>query len=155
MSILSIVILIILGFILLLIEFLIIPGITIAGIAAFVLLATGVFFGYHSHGIITGNYILLSTGIGMIIFFVFILKLKTWKRLGLKSEINSRVGTVDGESIHTGDVGKTVSRLAPMGKAMINDILWEVRSEGGYVNANSEITVIRIEGNKIFVETKN
>jgi len=155
MSILSIVILVILGFILFLVEFLIIPGITIAGIAAFLLVATGVFFGYYDHGVTTGNYILLSTGIGMIIFFVFILKLKTWKRLGLKSEIDSRVGTVDGESIHTGDVGKTVSRLAPMGKAMINDILWEVRSEGGYVNSNSEITVIRIEGNKIFVETKN
>ena len=155
MSILSIVFLIILGFILLFIEFLIIPGITIAGIAAFLVIGTGVFFGYYEHGVTTGNYILLSTGLSMMVFFVLILKLKTWKRFGLKSEIDGRVGTVDEDSVHVGDEGKTVSRLAPIGKALINNTLFEVRSEGGYVNANSEVKVIRIEGNKIFVETKN
>ena len=67
MSILSIVLLIILGFILLFIEFLIIPGITIAGIAAFLVLATAIFFGYYEHGVTTGNYILLSTGVGAAI----------------------------------------------------------------------------------------
>lgn len=155
MSILTIVLLIILGFLLFLVEFLIIPGITIAGIAAFLLVAAGIFFGYYYHGVTTGNYILLSTGVGMIIFFVFVLKLKTWHRFGLKSEIDGKVGIVNNEVIHVGDEGKTVSRLAPIGKAMINDTLYEVRSEGGYINANSEIKVIRIEGNKIFVETKN
>jgi len=155
MSILTIILLILLGFLLFLVEFFIIPGISIAGIAAFLLVAAGVFLGYFYHGVTTGNYILLGTGIGMIIFFVVVLKLKTWQHVGLKSEIDSRVGTVDKELIHVGDIGKTVSRLAPMGKALINDILWEVSSEGGYVNTDIEIKVIRIEGNKIFVETKN
>lgn len=155
MSILTILILIILGFILFLVEFLIIPGITVAGIAAFLLVATGVFFGYYDHGVTTGNYILLGTGIGMIIFFVFVLKLKTWRRFGLKSEIDGRVSTIDSESVHVGDNGKTVSRLAPIGKALINNVLYEVRSEGSYIDAAREIIIIRIEGNKIFVETKN
>ncbi len=155
MSILTIVILILLGFVLFLIEFLVIPGISIAGIAAFILVTAGVFFGYYYHGAPTGNYILLCTGAGMILFFVLVLKMKTWQRFGLKSEIDSRVGTIDKEVIHVGDEGMTVSKLSPIGKAMINDTLYEVRSEGGYMNANSEIKVIRIEGNKIFVETKN
>jgi membrane-bound ClpP family serine protease len=155
MSILTIVILIVLGFILFLIEFLIIPGISVAGIGAFILIAIAIFFGYYTHGVTTGNYILLSTGVGMIIFFVFMLKMKTWQRFGLKSEINGRVGTVDKELIHVGDEGKTVSKLAPMGKAMVNNALYEVRSEGSYINANTDIKIIRIEGNKIFVETKN
>jgi membrane-bound ClpP family serine protease len=155
MSILVIVLLIILGFLLFLVEFFIIPGISIAGIAAFLLVAVGVFFGYYYYGATVGNYILLGTGLGMIIFFIVLLKLKTWKRVGLKSEIDSSVGKIDTEAIHVGDVGKTVSRLAPIGKALINDVLCEVRSEGGYINANSEIQVIRIEYNKIYVETKN
>ena len=155
MSILTIVILIILGYILFLVEFLVIPGISIAGISAFLLITTGIFFGYYTHGTTTGNYILLSTGVGMIVFFIIMLKMKTWRHFGLKSEIDGRVGVVDNEKIHSGDEGKTVSRLAPIGKALINDALYEVRSEGSYINANTGIKVIRIDGNKIFVETKN
>jgi membrane-bound ClpP family serine protease len=51
--------------------------------------------------------------------------------------------------------GKAVSRLAPIGKALIEDRLYEVRSDGSYIDSNSEIIVTRIEGNKIFVEIKN
>lgn len=154
MSILAIVLLILIGFLLLFIEFLIIPGITIAGIGALILIGGGIFCGYFFHGITAGNYIMLSTGCGLIIFFVFALKLKTWKRFGLKSEIGGRVGTLDDSALLVGDSGVTVSRLAPIGKAMFNDIQYEVRSEGAYIDAHKEVTIINIEGNKIFVELK-
>jgi membrane-bound ClpP family serine protease len=154
MSILAIVLLIILGFLLLFIEFMIIPGITFAGIGALLLLGGGVFFGYYYHGVTTGNYILLGTGLSMIVFFASVLKLKTWKRFGLKTEIDGRVGTLDENAVKAGDTGKTISKLSPIGKAMINDTIYEVRSEGAYIDPNREIKVIYIEGNKIFVELK-
>jgi len=155
MSVFSIIVLIVLGFVLLLIEFLVLPGITIAGIAGFILIVAGIFLGYYAHGVPTGNIILITSGAGMLIFLVAALKLKTWQRFGLKSEIDGRVGTIDNTVIHQGDTGRTVSKLAPMGKALISDILYEVSSEGGYINAGTEIRVIRIDGNKIFVETKS
>lgn len=154
MSILAIVLLILIGFLLLFIEFLIIPGITIAGIGALLLIGGGIFCAYFFHGITPGNYVLLSTGSGIILFFVFVLKLKTWKRFGLKSEIGGRVGTLDESAVTVGDSGIAVSRLAPIGKAMFNNIQYEVRSEGTYIDAHKEVTIISIEGNKIFVELK-
>jgi len=155
MSVVSIIVLIIIGFLLLLVEFLVLPGITFAGIAAFIIIAAGIFFGYYSHDTTTGNIILLSSGAGMLIMLVAALKLKTWQRFGLKSEIDGRVGTIDSNIIHAGDTGTTVSKLAPMGKALINDVLYEVSSEGGYINAGTEIKVLRVDGNKIYVATNS
>lgn len=154
MSIFVIILFILLGFILLLVEFFIIPGITIAGIGALLLLGGGIFCGYYFHGVAIGNYIFFGTGIGMISFFVIALKRKTWQRFGLKSEIESKVRTLEEGVINVGDTGETVSRLAPIGKAMIREVLYEVRSEGIYIDAHKEVNIIRIIGNKIFVELK-
>jgi membrane-bound ClpP family serine protease len=91
----------------------------------------------------------------MILLLVLALKLKTWQRFGLQSTIDGRVSGIDKETLKSGDTGKTVSRLAPIGKALIHDKLYEVRSDGSYINNNSDIIITRIEGNKIFVEPKN
>ena len=154
MSVLAIVLLILVGFILILVELFVIPGVTIAGIGALILIGGGIFSGYYFHDATTGNYILLGTGLGMFLSFILALKLKTWQRFGLRTEIEGRVGTLDENAVRTGDTGRTVSRLAPIGKAIIKDILYEVRSEGGYIDSQKEVSVIRIDGNKIYVELK-
>ena len=154
MSIFAIILLIILGFILLMVEFFIVPGITVAGIGALLLIGGGIFCGYYFHGATIGNYILLGSGVGIIVFFTFALRKRTWQRFGLKSEIEGKVRTIKENTVKVGDSGKTVSRLAPIGKAMINDTLFEVRSEGSYIDADKEVKVIRIDVNKIYVELK-
>ena len=154
MSVLAIILLILLGFILVMVEFFVIPGITIAGIGAVLLMGGGIFCGYYFHGPKTGNLILLGTGLSMAFLFILALKLKTRQRFGLKSEIDSKVGTLEEGSVNIGDTGETVSKLSPIGKAMIRDVLYEVRSEGGYIDAHRSIKVIRLDGNKIYVELK-
>lgn len=154
MSITLIALLIILGILLILIELLIIPGVTVAGLAGFILIGAGVFFGYQAHGVPTGNYMLLGTVGALVILTVTALKLKTWQKFGLQSTIESRVGGLDEMTVKAGDAGKTVSRLAPIGKARFGSELFEVRSDGGYIDAHNEVVITRITGNKIFVEIK-
>jgi membrane-bound ClpP family serine protease len=154
MSIFAISLLILLGIILILIELLVIPGISVAGIGGFLLIIGGIILGYYFHGTTVGNYILLSTGVFMILMVVLALKLKTWQKFGLQSTIDSKVGVLFENEIKIGDEGETISRLAPIGKAMINDKLFEVHSDGEYVDVHRKIVVNRISGNKIFVETK-
>jgi len=137
------------------VEFLVIPGITIAGIGGFLLIAGGVFCGYYFHTVSTGNYILAGTGVSTVAIFITALKVKTWQRFGLKSTIDGKVRGIDKELLQPGTVGKTVSRLAPIGKAFIDEKLYEVRSDGTYIDNDEAIIITRIEGNKIFVEIKN
>ena len=154
MSVISIVLIILVGFILFFIEFFIIPGISVAGIAGFLFIGGGIFCGYYFHDQTTGNLILIGTGISMFIMFILFLKLKTWKRVGLASAIESKVGVLDETEVKIGDEGTTVSKLSPIGKASIKGKLYEVRSYGSYIDQNITVMVSAIDGNKIFVEPK-
>jgi membrane-bound ClpP family serine protease len=155
MSVLSICILILLGIVLLLTEFLVIPGITVAGIAGTLLLIGGIFCGYFYHPVATGNYIFIGTLVLLAVSFTIALKSKSWQRYGLSAEITGKVGGIDSEKIKTGDTGMSTSKLSPIGKAIFNETTFEVSSEGGYIDQNRELIVTRIEGNKIFVIIKN
>ncbi len=155
MSIFAISLIIFLGILLLLIEFLVIPGFTVTGILGFILIGGGIFAGYHYHDSKVGNITFLLTIVALILAFIFTLKLKTWKRIGLKTEIDSQVNTLEENVLKVGDIGKSISRLAPIGKAMFQDKLYEVKSEGGFIDQHREIVIIRIYKNQIIVESKN
>jgi membrane-bound ClpP family serine protease len=155
MSILSICLLLLLGIVLLLAEFLVIPGVTIAGIAGTIILIGGIFCGYYYHSVSTGNYIFIGAIAVLLVSFIFALKTKSWQRYGLESEITGKVGGIESDKISIGDIGLSNSKLSPIGKATFNDTTFEVSSEGGYIDQNRELIVTRIIGNKIYVVTKN
>ncbi|MFC2138562.1 NfeD family protein, partial [Bacteroidota bacterium] len=132
-----------------------IPGISVAGIGGFILISGGVYIAFHYFGMRIG-FIVLSTNLtATIILLYFAFRAKTWKNIGLKSEINSKFETFDKDEIKIGDTGKTISRLAPMGKVMVNDVICEAKSRIGFVDENTEIEVIEIENTNIIVKPKN
>ncbi|MFC1584170.1 NfeD family protein [Fibrobacterota bacterium] len=54
-----------------------------------------------------------------------------------------------------GMTGRVDSQLRPAGKALINNRLFEVHSEIGIIEKDTDITVIDVVGNKIIVEPIN
>ncbi|MEZ5082144.1 MAG: NfeD family protein [Bacteroidales bacterium] len=147
-------VLIIVGFLFLLLEILVFPGTSIAGIIGFVLIALGIWQSYASYGVMAGTFTLIGSVVLSVILLYIALKSKTWNKATLKQNIDGRVNEVDLEKIKVGDSGKAISRLVPMGKAFINGEYYEVRSNGEYVDAGSEIEIIKIEINKITVKPK-
>ena len=75
--------------------------------------------------------------------------------MGLKANIESRNLPFDTEKIHAGDTGMTITRLAPVGKAVVNDIICEAKSIGGYINQNTNIEVVKVLNTQIIVKPKN
>jgi len=155
MSVFVIILIILLGIVLLLVEFLIIPGITIAGIGGFILMGGGTYFAYKFHGNEVGNYFLLGTIIATILAMYFAFRSKTWKKLGLKSSIDSKFESFDKSKINIGDWGVTTTRLAPIGKAMVNDIICEAKSLYEFIDEKTEIEVTKVINNQIIVKLKN
>jgi membrane-bound ClpP family serine protease len=153
MSIFSISVLIFIGILLFLVEFLIIPGISFAGIGGFLAIAGGVFCGFYFHGASVGGLILLISTIIMSLAFYLAFKYKTWQKLSLNATVDGKVGTLEENIINIGDEGTTISKLSPIGNALINDKIYEVRSEGSYIDSKKSIRIKHIDGNKIFVET--
>ena len=152
-----IILLILLSIFLFVVEFLLIPGVTIAGISGAILLIAAIFMGYKYHGMTTGNLILGGTFVLFIATTVVILKGRTWKRISLHTTIDSDVTTDDKgqEGVKAGDTGRSVSRLNPMGKAMIGGRVYEVKSLTGYVDEQEEIEVVKVSGSQIIVKPKS
>jgi membrane-bound ClpP family serine protease len=154
MSWLLIIILIFLGVIFLLLEVLVIPGTTVAGIVGFAMIFVGLWQAYASKGIMEGHITLGSTLVVTAITLYFSFKAGTWKRMALKTTIDGKMDQLEGITIKEGDTGNTVSRLAPSGKALINNEIVEVHTFGEFIDQEVEITVISVKDNKIFVTLK-
>jgi len=154
MSWLLIIILIALGVLFLLLEVLVIPGTTFAGIVGFALVFVGLWQAYASKGIVEGHITLGATLIVTVITLYYSFKAGTWRRMALKTTVDGKMDQLDGIFIKEGDEGTSISRLAPSGKAMFNNELVEVHTYGEFIDQEKEIIVISVKDNKIIVTTK-
>ncbi len=152
---LVIITLIVIGLIFLLLEILVVPGATVVGIVGAAMMAFGVYSAYSAHGTVAGTYTLGGTLVLSIGALVLALKSNTWKRAMLGSELDGRVNTVESEKVKPGDEGIAITRLNPMGKAMINEEYYEVTSKDNLISQNTEIVVTKVDGNKIIVKSKS
>ena len=157
MSLGLIIFLIFLGLLLFIIEFVLIPGVTIAGIGGAVCLITGIVFSFISFGTTTGLTVLGVTLAIMVVTTYFMLKAETWKKFMLKTTLDSKVDTVGaGEGkVKPGDRGVTVTRLVPGGKVLVNGEYFEAKSVDILIDPKQEIEVIRIDDNKLIVKPIN
>ena len=148
-----IIILIVLGIFLFVIEFLLVPGVTVAGIGGLILTVFGVYKAFDNYGSTVGVWVLIGTVLLSVFVIVMSLRARTWNRLMLKTNIK---GTVDKdlteEQVKPGDRGITVTRLAPMGKIRVNDLVREAKSTEGYVEEHTDIEIVSIEGTRISVK---
>jgi membrane-bound ClpP family serine protease len=132
----------------------VIPGTTIAGVAGFALLFAGIWQTYSTKGVMAGHLMLASTLVFTILALYFSFRAGTWKRLALKTTVDGKLDNPAGTSIQTGDTGSTLSRLAPSGKALINNDIVEVHTYGEFIDHEQEIQVISVKENKIIVTLK-
>jgi membrane-bound ClpP family serine protease len=148
-----IIILIVLGILLFVIEFLLVPGVTIAGIGGLVLTVFGVYKSFSDFGSEVGIWVLIGTVLLSIFVIAMSLRARTWSRLMLRTDIKGTVDTDLTEAqVKVGDQGTTLTRLAPMGKILVNDLVREAKSIEGYVDEHSDIEIVAIEGTRISVK---
>jgi len=146
--------LVILGILLFLVEFLIVPGITVAGIGGAISIIAGVVMAFYYEGPTTGLIVLISTALLIGLTAVFMLKAGTWKKLMLDKAIDGKVDFVKMEEgrIKIGDKGRTITRLNPMGKVMVGEEYYEAKALDELIQQNTDVEIVKIESNKIIVK---
>ena len=155
MEILTVLLLILLGVILVIAEFMLIPGLSIAGIGAVIAFGISVYLAFKYWGTFAGIVTLIAILVFVPVMLYFLFKGKAVKPMMLNSDIEGKVINIDDQKIHIGDEGITTGRLAPLGKAKINGINVEARSLGSFVDQKTPVKVIKIEGNTVIVEPIN
>lgn len=153
MTIAGVLILLFLGLALLYLEFFVIPGISIAAIGAIVFFTAGIVTAYIYIGSQAGNISLLASLFLIVFMFYISLNPRTWKRISLSAAITGGAkDNADVDSIKPGDRGVAKSRLAPIGEVLINGNEYEAQSMGEFINAGTEIEVVKSENSTIIIK---
>mgnify|MGYP001127042089 CR=1 FL=1 len=155
MSILAIILVIVLGLFLMVIEFLLVPGITVAGIAGAILIAGGIIITYTTHGTPDGHYMLMGTFGAVVLTIYLSVRASTWEKFMLSDNITG-VSNDDltEQQVKPGDTGKAITRLNPAGNVRVNGLIIEGRSNGDFINEGTEVVVTKINHSRIIVKPK-
>jgi len=139
---------------LLIAEIFLLPGITIAGIAGALFAIGGVVYAY-SCSVATGNITLASSIVAFIGVFLWLMRSNSFNKLSLKTDIDSKVESPREMNLKIGDEGLTLSRLAPVGKARFGNITVEAKSSTEFINENTKVVIVGIEGYNVVVNIKH
>lgn len=150
-----IIILILVGLLMMILEIIVIPGSGVAGIIGMALMVAGIWISYTKIGTTAGHITLVSTIAINIIGLILTLRSKTWKNAMLNTVVKGKVNEIDTDVLKVGEVGVTISRCAPMGKAKFNNVYYEVTTQSDFVDENQDVEIIRISGNKIYIKKIN
>lgn len=138
-----------------LLEIFLLPGMTVSGIAGFIFLVGGITYAYMYMGPVAGNLSLAISGLLLAGSFIYFIKSKSLRRISLTTNIDSKVDTSDLLKINIGDEGVTQSRLNPIGKVLINNLIVEAKSiNGEMIDEDTEVVVNKVEWSNILVSSK-
>ncbi len=157
-----IVMMLFLGFVLLLLELFVIPGFGPVGVGAILFLAIGAYLSWTKLSYAWG------IGVTLISIISLILSIYLFKRMGLANKFvlaqnvsgkndekfnNQPVNEkLCNQGLSVGATGITISDLRPSGIAEFQDNRLNVIADGIYIKRGEKIRIVKIEGNKIFVE---
>lgn len=158
------------GVILFIVEIFVLPGFGIIGVAGLIVMAIGLVLSFQGFvipkpefpwqmNIFLGNIlkVFLSLIGSMVLAVVFLRYI--FPKLGIVvhgpilledlHDAKENSDTVLGVSV--GDKGVTETILRPAGKAIFGQTLYDVVTEGDFINKDSAISILAIQGNKIIV----
>lgn len=144
--------LILAGIIFMLIEMLLIPGVGVAGIFSLASLGAACWYSFTFLSPVVGRWVTILVIVILVVMLFFILREKTWKRLELKTEIDSKVND-EVKGVKISDRGTALTRLAPMGTAVFGDVRCEAKSaDNSMIDPGTPLEVVGIEDGKAIVK---
>lgn len=152
------ILLIAVGLILLLVEIFLVPGFGAAGIPGIILMLSGIGLVWYRHGFRIGLiYAAITVTITIpvcIIALWLVPRTKLGKTMILATSENRQEGYSSSSSRFqelVGKSGKALTSLRPTGAATIDGGRFDVITQGDFIEIGTEIEVVRVEGNKVFV----
>ena len=154
----GLVVLFLAGLLLIAIEIFVIPGFGFTGITGIAAIFASLFFIFPDSSMawtIIAAVLVFST-IGTILLIKFFGTSYFWRRLSLGESLTTETGYVSSKDQKdlVGKTGKTVSTLRPAGIADFDGERIDVVSEGGYIDSETTVIVVKVEGRRVIVKPK-
>lgn len=155
--------LVFLGVLLIVLEVLVLPGMTVAGVAGVIALVAGLGMTLVGSGATVSSIVaalgrvaisLLLAMAGAFALLRMLPRLPFGRRLVLETGMQSNLGyssAPESDRRWMGRAGIALSPLRPAGIAEIDGVRIDVVSDGGFIDAGASIEVTRVDGNRIVV----
>ncbi len=143
--------LILVGALMLVVELVLVPGITVAAIGALGCYGGAAWVAYDKFGVGGLLWVVGSIIVVTLVSTWFLLRAKTWKRFALGEKIESKSGEAPSVRVHKGDRGVALSRLAPMGSVEVDGRIYEAKTMGGFVDQHQAVEVVGFENLNVIV----
>lgn len=151
MSYFLIVCLILIGFVLITLEMIVVPGIGLAGVAGIGSLGYALYGTFTYHGEKSGYITLAIVLVLSVVLLIFIMRSRTWRKLALNTSVDARVNE-ESSRLQAGMKGIASSRLAPMGTIEVNGEFFEASSISAFIDQHTPVEIIKVEGGKVWVK---
>ena len=153
MDIILVITFIVLGIAFFVLEIFFLPGVSIGGIVGTLFTGAGIWYAFAKLGI-TAGWIVVAVSVLVLLFvIVYFIKGKPLDKMALDKELEMN-NFYDMSKVAVGDTGVTLSRLAPMGKVLINGEEYEAKFCEGFLDRGVDVVVIDIDGNVLLVANK-
>ena len=144
--------LIVVGGLMLVVELVLLPGITIAAIGALASWGGAGWLAWNNYGVRGLLAVVAIVIVLTVIATWFSLRARTWQRFALGDKIESKSQEAPERKVKVGDRGVAVGRLAPMGKVTIDGRDYEAKTSGSFVDQHTEVEVTGFENYNIIVK---
>lgn len=139
---------------LLAVELFILPGTSIAGIAAGCCLVGANYLVFDRFGLMVGLWVLAASLVCCCLIGWWMLRSKTLEKYSLHKSIDSTAATPEQLSVKPGDEGVAATRLALIGNADIHGKTVEVKSADGFLDEGTPIVVVRVDEAQVLVKRR-
>ena len=142
------------GFILILAEVLILPGL-ITGIIGFILIVSGVVFSYQNFGSTGAGIAIISALIAGAALVMVMIRARLWHRFVLETNQNQKEGysTADANLKELiGKQGVAFTFLRPSGQVKIDGIKYDSMAQGNFIKKDTTVEIIGISGSQLVVK---
>ena len=150
------------GMVLLLLEIFVVPGFGPVGVLAIAFLGAGTYLSWIKLSFLWGLGVTLASILSVFISIIILKKSGAADRFVLGKSIANKTGDdTAGRSkseklthtgIRVGETGLALSDLRPSGIGEFEDKRVNVIADGIYIKRNTPVKIVRIEGNRVFVE---
>ena len=153
MDIILVITFIVLGIAFFVLEIFFLPGVSIGGIVGTLFTGAGIWYAFAKLGV-TAGWIVVAVSVLVLLFvIVYFIKGKPLDKMALDKELET-INFYDMSKVAVGNTGVTLSRLAPMGKVLINGEEYEAKFCEGFLDRGVDVVVIDIDGNVLLVVNK-
>ena len=147
--------LMLIGFIFIIIEVLIIPGFGVAGVVGIIGMGVACYLAFTALSPLAGGVVTVSSLALIIAMFKLLPRTRMWQHMRLSLTQNKadgyQVARPELQAL-TGKTGTAVTMLRPSGTALIDDLRYDVITDGEFIEKDQRIIVKHVDGNRIIVE---